>query len=120
MTTSIQIETHRFILDDHEARRINRRLARLGARLADHPIARALLVLRQRRDRRGFTADLRVQLGPLGPHLLGHRDAPLAVTAAVRAVGAVERQLGRPPAERPGDRSHGGLGRCSPGPPEPL
>jgi hypothetical protein len=90
VTGSVQIETHGFILDVHESRRINRRLAALGAH---HPFARAILVLRQRRDCPGFTADLRVHLGPLGPHLVGRRDAPLAAGAASRAVGSVRRQL---------------------------
>jgi hypothetical protein len=90
VTGSVQIETHGFILDVHEARRINRRLAALGAH---HPFARAVLVLRQHRDRPGFTADLRVHLGPLGPHLVGCQDAPLAASAASRAVRSVRRQL---------------------------
>jgi hypothetical protein len=90
---SVQIETHGFILDEGEARLIHRQLAALGVCLAQYPVARVLLVLRRRRIRVGFSADLSVQLGPLGAPLVGHRDARLAALAASRAVGAVRRQL---------------------------
>ena len=116
MTVSVQIETHGFILDAKEARRVNRQLASLDARIGPGPAARALLVLRQRPDRAGFAAELRVHLGPLGPDLLGRRDASLAVDAAGRAIGAVRRQLARETAERPGGPPHGRAGRSSASP----
>jgi hypothetical protein len=117
MSARLDVVTHGFILDEVEARRINHQLAALGDRLAVRPDARVLLRLREYPAQRRFTADLRVQLGPLGAHLVSRQDGSLPGQAARRAVDDVERQLERKVAGQRGDPSFGVPSRRRPPPP---
>jgi ribosome-associated translation inhibitor RaiA len=89
------IEQRGFAMDPLVERRVRRRLASLGRRLAHHPEPRAVLRLWLRKDQRRYDADLRVRLEPLGAHLVSHQHAETPDRAARLAVEDAERQLER-------------------------
>ena len=107
MTLEIKIQSHGLALDEAEERRLRELVEGLGRRLAHRPEPTAVLVLAQHGRQRQFQADLRVQLGPLGPTLVSHQAAETAEHTVRLAVADVERQLERRTAGQRGEPSYG-------------
>jgi hypothetical protein len=94
-----------YTINDLEARRIRRRLLRLGKRLTGWPDPVAALLLVGRPATRGVEARLRVRLGHLGGHLVARDAGTTADHAVHRVVKQVERQLEREGAQGRGKPS---------------
>lgn len=107
MTLDTTLRTHGITLTDAERRRIDHHLAVLDRRLQHRPSPTAILVLEEHRGRRQIEADLRVQLGPLGDHVVSHQSAETADRAVRLAVEDVERQLERKTAGQRGESTFG-------------
>jgi ribosome-associated translation inhibitor RaiA len=90
-----------------DERRLQRQLAGLERRLLHHPAPTAVLVLTGHQRQRQVEAELRVQLGPLGGHLISHQQAETVNQAVHRAVADIERQLERQHAAQSGAPSFG-------------
>ena len=58
--------------------------------------------------------DLRLQLGPLGPHLVSHQTAETVEAAVRQAVSDIERQLERRLARQRGEPAYGVPSRSLP------
>jgi hypothetical protein len=93
-------------LTELEERRIRRQLEGLGRRLARHPQPSADIVLRPHPGQRQTRADMRVQLGSLGPHLVSHQLARTPDRAVRLAVDDIQRQLERRLAQQRGEPSY--------------
>jgi ribosome-associated translation inhibitor RaiA len=91
---------------DVEAR-VQHQLSALDRRLAHHPAPKAWLVLTRHREQRQIEVDLRVELGPLGSHLVSHQAAETVDRAVRLAVDDAERQLERVHAVQRGEPSFG-------------
>ncbi len=102
-------------LSELERRRIERRLKALERRLVNHPEPLITLVLRAYPARRELEADLRVQLGPLGRHLVSHQTAETADHAVRLAAVDIQRQLERQHARQRGEPTFGVPSRRLPG-----
>ena len=107
MPLNIRVESRGFDLTPMEEQRIERTLRALERRLGKRPDASALLVLAHFPSRRAVEADLRVQLGPLGEHLIARETAETADHATRRAIEEIERQLERTVARQRGEPSFG-------------
>ena len=94
-------------LSELDERRIERRLRALERRLINRPEPEAVLALKAESAQRRVRADLRVQLGPLGMHLISHQDAETVDRAVRLAVEDVERQLERRRAQQAGESTFG-------------
>jgi ribosome-associated translation inhibitor RaiA len=90
-----------------EEQRIRRQLAGLDKRLVHHPEPSIVLVLDHSPEQRRVEADLRLQLGPLGGHLVSRKAAETADQAVRLAVEAIERQLERRTAGQRGEPTFG-------------
>lgn len=75
--------------------------------MEDRPEPKAVLVLTKHSAQRRVEADLRVQVGPLGSHLVSHQAAQTPDQAVHLAVTDIERQLDRQLATMRGDPSFG-------------
>ena len=107
MPLSIRIETHGFELSPTEQRRIQHGLRALERRVERRPDPAAILVLTRHEAPRLVEADLRLQLGPLGAHLVACESAETADHATRCAIEAVERQLERCLASQRGESTFG-------------
>lgn len=107
MALNSTVSAEGFALTDEERRRVDRRLAALEKRLVKHPEPKAVLRLVAYPGPRRIEADLRVQLGPLGNHLISHQQAETPDLAARLAVADVARQLERQHAAQRGEPSFG-------------
>jgi ribosome-associated translation inhibitor RaiA len=107
MPLSTRVETHGFNLTPVDERRIEHGLHALERRLSKRPDPSAILVLTHFPARRVVEADLRVQLGPLGAHLIARETAETADHATRRAIEEVERQLERRVAIQRGEPTYG-------------
>jgi ribosome-associated translation inhibitor RaiA len=107
MALEIKLQLHGLALTGAEERRILRHLHALEQRLVHRPEPTAELVLRQYGAQRQVRVDLRVQLAPLGPHLVSHQAAETADRAIRLAVEDVERQLERRQAAQRGEPTYG-------------
>ena len=114
MTLSTRLDLEGLSLAEVDQRRIRAHLLSLERRLRDRPEPSASLTLRQHTDQRLVAADLRVELGPLGPTLVSHQSAETPNQAARRAVEDVERQLERRVAEQRGSSTFGVPSRREP------
>ncbi|SRR5579884_1650061 len=94
-------------LSELERRRIERRLKALERRLVNHSEPLITLILRAYPARRELEADLRVQLGPLGRHLVSHQTAETADHAVRLAAADIQRQLERHHARQRGEPTFG-------------
>ncbi|MBI3972383.1 MAG: HPF/RaiA family ribosome-associated protein [Chloroflexi bacterium] len=94
-------------LSDTERRHIDGQLRSLERRLAHHPEPAAVLTFTPHPDQRQIEVDLRVQLSPLGQHLISHQAAETAEHAVKLAVDDVERQLERRHAMQRGEPAYG-------------
>lgn len=107
MPLTIRVETQGFNLSPTEERRIEHGLQALGRRLERRPDPSAILVLTHLPDSKGYEARLRIQLGPLGAHLVAGETAETADRATRLAISAVERQLERRVAQQRGEATFG-------------
>lgn len=107
MALAIILETHDCPLGRDQERRIRRRLERLGERLSHFPEPTATAVLKRHETQRQVETALRVELGPLGAHLISHQAAETAPHAVRLAVEDVERQLERHLAQQRGEHTYG-------------
>jgi ribosome-associated translation inhibitor RaiA len=101
-------------LNDAEKQRIERQLKRLERRLGHYPEPVAEVTLIEHVAARRFEVDLRVQLGPLGSHLISHQSAETVDRAVHLAVEDVERELERQIAKQRGEHSFGTPSRRRP------
>lgn len=95
MTLNSQLHHRNCPLSPDQEARITRQLEDLGHRLDRFPEPMADLRLELHREQRRVTADLRLQLGPSGQHLVSHQAAETADQAALLATTDIERQLER-------------------------
>jgi ribosome-associated translation inhibitor RaiA len=107
MALNSRVETRGFVMNEREQRAVARHLASLADRLVHRPEPKVVLVLEKEADQRRATADLRLQLGPLGAHLVSHNDGPTPVAALKRALDDVGRQLERLTARQRGEPAFG-------------
>jgi ribosome-associated translation inhibitor RaiA len=107
MTLRTQLTVDGLVLSEPDRRRIEHRLRALERRLAHHPDPAATLVLRPYPGGQGVEANLRVQLGPHGTHVVSHRAAPAPAHAVRLAAEDVERQLERRHAAQRGEPTFG-------------
>ena len=114
MTLSIQVEVQGPKLTAIDERRIRAHFESLERRLTDRPEPAAVLVLQQYPDQRRVAADLRIELGPLGPTLVSHQAAETPDRAARLAVEDAERQLERRTSEQRGEAAFGVPSRREP------
>jgi ribosome-associated translation inhibitor RaiA len=114
MTSSIQLEVQGLTLSDVDQRRLRAHLRSLERRLKNRPAPAAVLVLHQHADQRRVEADLRIELGPLGPTLVSHQAAETPDLAIRRAVEDIERELERQVSGQHRDASFGVPSRGEP------
>ncbi|MCC7106469.1 MAG: hypothetical protein IT307_15130 [Chloroflexi bacterium] len=114
MPLDIKIQVRGFALEENEERRIRHHLTVLERRLVHRPDPAAVLALQRFRDRGQVEADLRLQVGPLGQHLISRQSAATPDQAARLAVADVERQLERKVANQRGEHRYGVPGRGLP------
>jgi hypothetical protein len=107
MTLEIKVQSHGLALDEADERRVRELLEGLGRRLAHRPEPTAVLVLTPRGRQRQIQADLRIQLGPLGPTLVSHQAAETTEHSVRLAVADIERQLERRTATQRGEPTYG-------------
>ena len=105
LQTSITV--HGFEMTEAESRHVEQQLDMLARRLVHRPDPKAVLVLKSYGQRREIEADLRVQLGPLGAHLISRESAETPDRATHLAVKDVERQLERRLATQRGEPTFG-------------
>jgi ribosome-associated translation inhibitor RaiA len=101
------VRTTGLTLTKIDERRVQHHLDGLERRLVHHPEPTAVLVLTGFTNQRRVEADLRVQLGPLGGHLISHQQAETVDRAVRLAMADVERQLERQHAAQSGEPSFG-------------
>jgi hypothetical protein len=115
MTLKTRLEVQGCALTAVEQQRIEAHLASLDRQLLAHrPDPRAVLVLRRHAAQRQIEANLQVQLGPLGAHVVSHQTAETADRAARLAVADVERQLERRLGSQRGEPTFGVPSRREP------
>jgi hypothetical protein len=90
-----------------DEQRIEHQLDALEQRLMHHPAPIAELVLTGHAMQRRVQADLRIQLSPLGAHVVSHQSAPSTDQAVRLAVEDVERALEHKHADQRGEPSFG-------------
>ncbi|TAK35790.1 MAG: hypothetical protein EPO21_05050 [Chloroflexota bacterium] len=95
MALEVRLRVRNFVLNDIEARRIQRHLRSLGRRLAGWPDPRATLTISWHQEQRRMEARLRIRLGHLGPHLISRRSAETADHAVRLTIEDVKRQVER-------------------------
>jgi ribosome-associated translation inhibitor RaiA len=108
MALTIRLSTKGLALNETERTRIERQLRALERHeLANRPAPQAALVLRRYAAQRRVAVNLRVQLGPLGRHVVSHQAAATPDQAVRLAVADVERQLERLRAAQAGEPTYG-------------
>lgn len=107
MALGITLKTVDCPLGPDDERHIRNQLERLGQRLSHFPEPLASVLLKRHAPQRQVEVDLRVELGPLGGHLVSHQTAETAIHAVRLAVEDVERQLERRLAKQRGEHTYG-------------
>ena len=107
MALETTMKTVGLALSEAERRRVEHQLGALERRLINHPDPKAGLVLTKHSSQRQIEAELSVQVGPLGHHLISHQGADTVEHAVRLAVKDVERQLERRLAAQRGDPTFG-------------
>jgi hypothetical protein len=107
MALGITLETHDCPLGPDEERHVRYQVEMLGKRLAHFPEPIATVVLKRHELQRRVEVALRVELGPLGEHLVSHQAAETAAHAVRLAVEDGERQLERRLAKQRGEHTYG-------------
>ena len=92
MALEKKLETQNMALTADEERRVDRQLQRLERRLTHYSAPVATVMVSAQPAQRRVQVDLRVQLGPLGAHLISHQAAETADQAVALAVDDVLRQ----------------------------
>jgi len=92
---------------DIEERRIQHHLDRLERHLIHHPEPTAVLAFTRYAAKGRVGLHLRVQLGPLGQHLISRQSAETADQVMRLAVDDIERQLERQHAQQRGEGTFG-------------
>ena len=90
-----------------ELKHIEHQVEGLGRRVKHYPEPRLHLVLSRHWQPQRGVAELRLQLGPLGPSLVSHQQAPSLDRAVKAAIDDLERQLERHLAKQRGEPSFG-------------
>jgi ribosome-associated translation inhibitor RaiA len=101
------VRTQGLSLTQVQERRVQHQFDALQRRLVHHPEPTAVLVLTGHKNQRQVQADLRVEMGPLGGHLISHQQAETVDRAVHLAIADVERQLERQHAAQSGEPSFG-------------
>lgn len=114
MALAITLETRDCPLGPDEERHIRHQLERLGERLAHFPEPIATVVLKRHELQRQVEVALRIELGPLGGHLISHQAAETAPHAVRLAVEDGERQLERRLSKQRGEHTYGVPSRREP------
>ncbi len=99
---------------------MRRHFASLERRVAARSEVQATLLLENQLGKRQVRAKLRVELGPLGPTLVGREAASTPDAAARMVVDDVERQLERLTSRQRGEPTFGVPSRREPRHPRPL
>lgn len=109
MIMALQIELHHrhCPLSPDQEERITRQLEALGSRMEHVSEPVADMRLEYYDQQRRVTADLRLQMGPGGHHLISHQAAETADRAAFLAVKDVERQMERELSAMRGEHTYG-------------
>lgn len=108
MALQIRLTTNGMTLSPTEQMRIERQLQKLNEQeLANRPEPQAAVVLRQHASQRQVDVDLRIQLGPLGRHVVSHQTAATPDQAVRLAVDDLKRQLERLRAAQAGESTYG-------------
>lgn len=105
LTITIEADDHPLGTDDE--RHIRHHLEMLGQRLSHFPEPIATVVLKRHEAQRQVDVSLRVELGPLGGHLVSHQAAETPTHAVRLAVEDVERQLERRLSKQRGEHTYG-------------
>jgi ribosome-associated translation inhibitor RaiA len=114
MALQTTLNTNGMYLSEDDQQRIQHQLDMLERRLVHRPDPSAVLVFTDHPSQRTVQVELRVQLGPLGAHLISHQSAETAPHAVRLAVQDVERQLERQQASQRGEPSFGVISRREP------
>jgi hypothetical protein len=101
-------------LESDQEAHIRRLLVKLGKRLAHFPEPSAHVVLKQQHGQQRVDVALRVELGPLGNHLISHQWGKTDDHAVRLAIADVERQLERRLAKQRGEHTFGVPSRREP------
>lgn len=107
MTLGITLETHDCPLSPDEDRHVRHQVEGLGKRLTHFPEPIVTVVLKRHELQRRVEVALRVELGPLGAHLVSHQAAETPEHAVRLAVEDAERQLERRLAKQRGEHTYG-------------
>lgn len=107
MVLTTRLSLRNLSLSDVTETRIRRKIDTLARRLAHYPDPIADLTLTEYPAPRRFGAELRVQLGPLAPHLISHQSGETVDRVVGLAVRDVERQLEKRQAKQRGEPSYG-------------
>ncbi len=114
MALTTRLNLRDLALSSIDEQRIHRQIDTLGRRLMHYPDPVVDLTLLEFPAPRRYSVDLRVQLGPLGSHLISHQSAETVDRAVHLAVRDVERQLERHQAKQRGEHSFGTPSRRRP------
>lgn len=114
MTLSIRVDLEGIEPDEIDRAQIDGILRTLERRLVARPEPHATVVLARHARQRRIDADLRIELGPLGPTLISHQNAANADLAVRRAVKDVDRELEHQVARQRGEDSYGVPSRRQP------
>lgn len=114
MSMVTRIQTIAISLTPKEERRIHHHLEQMERRLTRYPEPITTLMITAREADHRVTAELRVQLGHLGGHLLSHEEGDTADSAVRRAVEDIQRQIERLHATHSGEATYGVPSRREP------
>ncbi len=109
-----KLELRGVVLTSAQERRIRHQLTKLEQRLTHRPEPIASLMLSAHLDQRSVEADLRVQLGPLGRHLVSRRTAEMPDEATRLAMEDIARELERQISAQRGEETYGVPSRREP------
>jgi len=107
MALTIIIKSQNLTLSATDEAGLRHQLEALEHRLVHHPSPMVEIGLTQLEGPLRFEVDFRLQLGPLGAHLISHQSAASIHRAARLAIDDVERQLEREHAKQRGEPSFG-------------
>lgn len=107
MSFTIRLDRGNVALTAAEEDKLLRKLDGLEQRLQHHPAPSAVIALEQHALTRQVDVDLRVQLSPLGSHLVSRQSADTIDHALRLAIKEIERQLERNHGKQRGEPSFG-------------
>jgi ribosome-associated translation inhibitor RaiA len=107
VSLTINVHHQNVTLSEAEDDRLRRQLATLDKRLIHHPSPLAELTISHLSGPAHFEVDLRVQLAPLGAHLISHQTGATPHRAVRLAINDILRQIEREHAKQRGEPSFG-------------